>query len=121
MVPTIGIIHFITQADSLGCSGFKFELREVDREDLEENLLAANNDERVDGVIVYYPIFGSRQDQYLQQITDVSKDVEGLSHRYIFNMYQNIRFLDEQQQQKSILVRAPFALRSNVTFIYSES
>jgi methylenetetrahydrofolate dehydrogenase (NAD+) len=75
-------------------SGFTFHLRELDREDLEEALLAANGDDGVDGIIVYYPIFGTRQDQYLQQIVDVAKDVEGLSHRYIFNMYQNIRYLD---------------------------
>ncbi|KAI9776253.1 MAG: NAD-dependent 5,10-methylenetetrahydrafolate dehydrogenase [Geoglossum umbratile] len=77
-------------------NGFAFE---VDREEL-DHIIAANQDKAVDGIIVYYPIFGNRQDQYLQQITDVSKDVEGLCHRYIFNMYQNIRFLDEQKLQK---------------------
>ncbi|MCJ1363467.1 NAD-dependent 5,10-methylenetetrahydrafolate dehydrogenase [Acarospora aff. strigata] len=91
-------------------NGFGFELREVDREDLEQHILAANHDDAVDGIIVYYPIFNNRQDQYLQQITDVSKDVEGLSHRYIFNMYQNIRFLDEDMLQKSILPCTPLAV-----------
>ncbi len=85
-------------------SGFQYDLREVDRGDLEDQIIAANQDERVDGIIVYYPIYGNRQDHYLQQIPDVNKDVEGLNHRYIFNMYRNVRFLDEQQQQKSILV-----------------
>ncbi|KAI9702074.1 MAG: NAD-dependent 5,10-methylenetetrahydrafolate dehydrogenase [Candelina mexicana] len=91
-------------------NGFRFDLREVDREELEENILVANKDDEVDGIIVYYPIFGNRQDQYLQQITDVSKDVEGLSHRYIFNMYQNIRFLDQEKLQKSILPCTPLAI-----------
>ncbi|KAI9681178.1 MAG: hypothetical protein M1817_002460 [Caeruleum heppii] len=90
--------------------GFQFDLRVVDREELEEHILGANKDDKVDGIIVYYPIFGNRQDQYLQQITDVSKDVEGLSHRYIFNMYQNIRFLDDRQMQKSILPCTPLAV-----------
>jgi len=72
--------------------------------------LAANRDDRIDGIIVYYPVFNNGQDQYLQQITDVSKDVEGLSHRYIFNMYQNIRFLDERKLQKSILPCTPLAI-----------
>ncbi|KAI9831395.1 MAG: hypothetical protein M1826_003568 [Phylliscum demangeonii] len=85
-------------------NGFKFELREVDHKELEENILAANEDDAVDGIIVYYPIYGNRQDQYLQQIVDVRKDVEGLSHRYVFNMYQNIRFLDEGKRQKSVLL-----------------
>ena len=62
------------------------------------------------GIIVYYPIFSNRQDQYLQQIVSIDKDVEGLSHRYIFNMYQNIRFLDPQNTKKSILPCTPLAV-----------
>jgi methylenetetrahydrofolate dehydrogenase (NAD+) len=61
-------------------------------------------------MIVYYPIWGNRQDQYLQQIVTVGKDVEGLSHQYIFNMYQNIRYLDEAKQRKSILPCTPLAV-----------
>lgn len=60
--------------------------------------------------MVYYPIFGDRQDQYLQQIVDVKKDVEGLSHKYIFNMYQNIRYLDSANTKKSILPCTPLAI-----------
>lgn len=85
-------------------------MREVEREELEEHILEANNDENVDGIIVYYPIFNNRQDQYLQQITDINKDVEGLSHRYIFNLYQNIRFLDDDKIQKSVLPCTPLAV-----------
>lgn len=72
--------------------------------------MAANHDDSIDGIIVYYPIFNDRQDQYLQQITDVNKDVEGLSHRYIFNLYQNNRFLDEEKVQKSLLPCTPLAV-----------
>jgi methylenetetrahydrofolate dehydrogenase (NAD+) len=91
-------------------SGFAFDLREVDRELLEDALIEANNDNSVDGIIVYYPIFNNRQDQYLQQIVSIDKDVEGLSHRYIFNMYQNIRFLDPANTKKSILPCTPLAV-----------
>ncbi|KAH6878807.1 uncharacterized protein J4E87_002471 [Alternaria ethzedia] len=91
-------------------NGFAFDLREVDRELLEDRLIEANNDAAVDGIIVYYPIFGNRQDQYLQQIVSIDKDVEGLSHRYIFNMYQNIRFLDPANTKKSILPCTPLAV-----------
>lgn len=77
---------------------------------MEGHLLAANQDASIDGIIVYYPVFNNGQDQYLKQIIDVSKDVEGLSHRYIFNMYQNIRFLDNQKLQKSILPCTPLAI-----------
>lgn len=91
-------------------SGFNFELREVDREELEEALVYANTDPRVDGIIVYYPIFGNRQDQYLQQVVDMSKDVEGLSHKYLFNMYQNVRYLDANHSVKSVLPCTPLAV-----------
>lgn len=59
---------------------------------------------------MYYPIFGNRQDQYLQQVTDVSKDVEGLGHRYIFKLYHNERFLDKNLSQKSLLPCTPLAV-----------
>lgn len=73
-------------------------------------MIAANADKSIDGIIVYYPIFNNRQDQYLQQIVDISKDVEGLGHKYIFNLYQNVRFLDEAHTQKSILPCTPLAV-----------
>ena len=82
----------------------------MDREYLEANILEANEDVRVDGIIVYYPIFGNGQDRYLQQVTHVNKDVEGLSHRYIFKLYHNERFLDKDMTQKSLLPCTPLAV-----------
>ena len=50
---------------------------------------------------------------------DVSKDVEGLSHRYVFNMYQNIRFLDpETQQHKSVLPCTPLAIVKILEYLH---
>lgn len=109
----LGILFMISYVFELTfglASGFVFDLRKVDREELEDQLINANNDDKVNGIIVYYPIFNNRQDQYLQQIVNIHKDVEGLSHRYIFNMYQNIRFLDPEKQQKSILPCTPLAV-----------
>lgn len=90
--------------------GFTYELRVVDKDDLEESIIDANEDDSVDGIMVYFPVFGNRQDQYLQQVVSLEKDVEGLNHKYIQNMYHNIRFLDEEEQQKSILPCTPLAL-----------
>ena len=88
----------------------RYELREVDRDDLENELVDANQRDEIDGVIVYYPIFHNRQDQYLQQIPSLAKDVEGLSHRYLFKLYHNERYLDEAEVQKSILPCTPLAI-----------
>jgi methylenetetrahydrofolate dehydrogenase (NAD+) len=84
--------------------GINFELRLVGdaREGLdsagvsigvEEAILEANEDDLVDGIMVYYPIFGDRQDQYLQSVVDPVKDVEGLNHQFLFNLYHNVRFI----------------------------
>jgi methylenetetrahydrofolate dehydrogenase (NAD+) len=93
-------------------SGFAFDLRKVEKGDLEDAIIAANNDPAINGIIIYYPIYSSRgQDHYIQQLVSLNKDVEGLSHRYVFNMYQNIRFLDPPADtQKSILPCTPLAV-----------
>ncbi|KAK0538484.1 Methylenetetrahydrofolate dehydrogenase [NAD(+)] [Tilletia horrida] len=61
--------------------------------DVEDLIIAANADDSVDGIMVYYPIFTGRQDTYLQQIVDPRKDVEGLHFSYCWNMYHNVRWI----------------------------
>ncbi|WWC64125.1 uncharacterized protein I303_106733 [Kwoniella dejecticola CBS 10117] len=61
--------------------------------DVEEAILEANDDPDVHGIMVYYPIYGGRQDQYLQSVVSPQKDVEGLNHQFLFNLYHNVRFI----------------------------
>lgn len=91
--------------------GFRYELRKVqDKDFLEEAIIEANRDDSVDGIMVYFPVFGNAQDQYLQQVVSREKDVEGLNHVYYQNMYHNVRFLDDNKQLKSILPCTPLAV-----------
>ncbi|KAK7470294.1 Methylenetetrahydrofolate dehydrogenase [NAD(+)], variant 2 [Stygiomarasmius scandens] len=60
---------------------------------VEEAIMEANEDDMVDGIMVYFPIFGATQDQYLQQLVSPYKDVEGLHVKFHFNLYHNIRFI----------------------------
>ncbi|EDO15631.1 hypothetical protein Kpol_489p12 [Vanderwaltozyma polyspora DSM 70294] len=91
--------------------GFRYELRRVeDRDFLEEAIIEANRDDSVNGIMVYYPVFGNAQDQYLQQVVSREKDVEGLNHVYYQNLYHNIRFLDSNNELKSILPCTPLAV-----------
>lgn len=86
-------------------------MRELDREDLEDEIGGANHDDNVDGMIVYYPVFDSTRDRTLQWTVSMYKDVEGLSPQLISNMYQNIRFLDPPANtKKSILPCTPLAV-----------
>lgn len=94
-------------------NGFDFDLRRVNKESLEEAIVAANQDDAVDGIIVYYPIWtnNQQQDRYIQETVALSKDVEGLCHTHLFNMYHNVRFLDPPaNRKKSILPCTPLAI-----------
>lgn len=82
--------------------GLRYELRVLtDAVDVERALVDANEDPRVHGIIVYYPIFGheqtfsgASQDDYLRDTVSFKCDVEGLCHTYRTNLYRNIRFMD---------------------------
>ncbi|ETI26495.1 hypothetical protein G647_03272 [Cladophialophora carrionii CBS 160.54] len=104
--------------------GFAYTLLQVEKDSVEETILAANANPLYDGIIVYYPIYGGRQDQYLQNVVSVDKDVEGLSHLYIFNMYQNVRFLENAENpsaapaRKSILPCTPLAVIKILEYLH---
>ncbi|KAK4230752.1 methylenetetrahydrofolate dehydrogenase [NAD(+)] [Podospora fimiseda] len=94
-------------------NGFNFDLHKIQKESLEEAIVEANNDPAVDGIIVYYPIWvgNQQQDRYIQETVALSKDVEGLCHTHLFNMYHNVRFLDPPHNlKKSILPCTPLAI-----------
>ncbi|KAI0677200.1 NAD-P-binding protein [Trametes maxima] len=96
------------QCDALGV---EFVLRRVGAaadealapgEGVEEAIIEANEDDGVDGIMVYYPIFGVQQDHYLQQIVSPYKDVEGLHFKFHYNLYHNIRFLEPKTLASSL-------------------
>ncbi|KAI9098719.1 hypothetical protein DFS34DRAFT_618695 [Phlyctochytrium arcticum] len=91
-------------------TGLRFELREVPRTELEDKVVEANEDPDVHGIMVYYPVFGGTQDGYIQNTVSFRKDVEGLCHKYRYNMYHNVRYLDKDQTQKCIIPCTPLAM-----------
>jgi len=103
-------------------SGFEYELRRVTTVELEPAILAANKDDDVHGIIVYYPIFPhqSGRDAYIQQLPCEKKDVEGLSHPYLFRMYNNQRYVeaDLDNTKKSILPCTPLALVKVLEYLH---
>lgn len=102
-------------------NGFTFDLRQVDKDNLEEEIESANEDNKVDGIIVYYPIFPGNpaHDRYVQETVSLSKDVEGLCHKHIYNMYHNIRFLDPPHNlKKSILPCTPLAVVKILEYLH---
>eukprot|EP00526_Cylindrotheca_closterium_P014356 CAMPEP_0113639740 /NCGR_PEP_ID=MMETSP0017_2-20120614/20854_1 /TAXON_ID=2856 /ORGANISM="Cylindrotheca closterium" /LENGTH=340 /DNA_ID=CAMNT_0000550981 /DNA_START=57 /DNA_END=1076 /DNA_ORIENTATION=+ /assembly_acc=CAM_ASM_000147 len=92
--------------------GLRYELRSVDDPiDVEAALIDANDDPRVHGIIVYYPIFGQEesfsgasQDDYLRDTVSYKCDVEGLCHSYRTNLYRNVRYLDYPSNSQKCLL-----------------
>jgi len=92
--------------------GLRYELRTLDDPiDVEAALIEANDDPRVHGIIVYYPIFGQEesfsgdsQDDYLRDTISHKCDVEGLCHLYRTNLYRNVRFLDYPANNQKCLL-----------------
>lgn len=96
---------------SRACSkvGIKFSVKKVARVDLEDTILDSNEDSSIHGIIIYYPVFGSLHDGYLQDTVSFAKDVEGLCYTYRFNMYHNIRTI-VNTDRKCIIPCTPLAV-----------
>mmetsp|Transcript_5164 Transcript_5164/g.9783 ORF Transcript_5164/g.9783 Transcript_5164/m.9783 type:complete len:336 (+) Transcript_5164:102-1109(+) len=97
--------------------GLRFELRQVEELELEQVLEAANRDPDIDGIMIYYPVFGQRpsfhggsQDDYLRDTVSPYKDVEGLNHYYRSALYRNRRFVDKASAKKCALPCTPLAV-----------
>lgn len=92
--------------------GLRYELRTVDDPiDVEAALIDANDDPRVHGIIVYYPIFGQQEsfsgtshDDFLRDSVSHKCDVEGLCHTYRSNLYRNVRYLDYPANNQKCLL-----------------
>jgi len=97
--------------------GLRFELREVDKLELQEKLEEANNDDAVHGIMIYYPVFGNlpsfhggSMDNFLRDCISPEKDLEGLCHTYRNALYRNKRFLDDNKTKKCVLPCTPLAI-----------
>lgn len=90
--------------------GVGFDLRILPRLEVEAAIVAANADPDVDGIIVYYPVFGTQQDAYLRELVDPMKDIEGLHPYWARALYENRRFVDGGRTKKAIVPCTPLAV-----------
>lgn len=67
-------------AKTLKEAGFTFNLIKVDKGQLESSIQKANLDSDINGIMVYYPVFGDHIDTKLKNTVDCFKDIEGLNH-----------------------------------------
>jgi methylenetetrahydrofolate dehydrogenase (NAD+) len=97
-------------AKSCKQTGVEFDLLKVDKLALEDSILKANADKRVNGIMIYYPVFGDHLDLYLQNRVSHLKDVEGLGQVAVQNVYRNKRFMDQDNTMKTIIPCTPLAI-----------
>eukprot|EP00933_Yihiella_yeosuensis_P006705 TRINITY_DN111461_c0_g1_i1.p1 TRINITY_DN111461_c0_g1~~TRINITY_DN111461_c0_g1_i1.p1 ORF type:complete len:348 (-),score=56.13 TRINITY_DN111461_c0_g1_i1:67-1110(-) len=104
-------------AKAFSADNLRFELREVQEQDLESELEKANSDPEVHGIMIYYPVFGQRpsfhggsHDDYLRDSISPYKDAEGLCHYYRRALYRNRRYVDGEQKKKCVLPCTPLAV-----------
>jgi methylenetetrahydrofolate dehydrogenase (NAD+) len=93
-----------------------FELRKFSPNEIEKEINKANNDPKVHGIMVYYPFFSDRShDSYLMNSISIEKDVEGLCHTYRYNLYNNIRTLNNGH--KCLLPCTPLAILKTLEYL----
>ena len=93
-----------------GCEsvGIGFETQTVSKLELEDAILRTGNDPEVHGILVYYPVFGVEQDNYIKDQVDPRKDVEGLNTFWLKKLYHNER--TDEHGNKAILPCTPLAI-----------
>jgi methylenetetrahydrofolate dehydrogenase (NADP+)/methenyltetrahydrofolate cyclohydrolase len=105
-------------------AGMAYDLQQVSRLDLEQVILAANEDSTIHGIFIYFPIFGNQQDDYLRNLVDYTKDVEAGSQYWTRKLYANDRFaIPGDTHKKALLPCTPLAIVKLLTHlgVYEES
>lgn len=90
--------------------GINFELVHSEPENLINLVKQANEDNSVNGILVYYPIFDKEKDKEIRKIIKPEKDVEGLNPHWFDKLYKNERFCNSDKSKKAILPCTPLAI-----------
>ena len=89
--------------------GVRYDERRVAPEALRRALVAANEDEGVHGILVYYPIFGDDRDRDIRELVSPLKDVEGMNRHWLDMLYRDERTLSDGGG-KAVLPCTPLAI-----------
>lgn len=90
--------------------GLDFDLVQLDPSEAAAAIQAANLDDHVDGIFLYYPLVDPHRDRWLRELVDPRKDIEGMHSFWSRCLYENRRFLDPERTQPAILPCTPLAI-----------
>lgn len=96
--------------------GIHYQLKSVQRLELEEEIIHANNDKNIHGIFIYFPIFGGEQDVYLRNLVDYHKDIEAGSLHWTRKLYANDRLaISGEEDKKALIPCTPLAILKILT------
>ena len=99
-------------------AGIEYDLRYVERLELEKEIVSANQDPAIHGIFIYFPVFDNQQDSYLRNLVDYKKDIEAGSLIWTRKLYENDRYaMTEDQAKKALLPCTPLAILKILTEI----
>jgi len=91
--------------------GIDYDLRNIERLDLENAILVLNADPEVHGIFIYFPVFHNEQDSYLRNLVDYRKDIEAGSQYWTHKLYTNDRLaVPGDPLKKALLPCTPLAI-----------
>jgi methylenetetrahydrofolate dehydrogenase (NADP+)/methenyltetrahydrofolate cyclohydrolase len=97
-------------------TGISYELRHVERLQLENAIMEANSDPDLHGIFIYFPVFHSQQDNYLRNLVDYRRDIEAGSMYWVRKLYANDRFaIAGDPSKKALLPCTPLAIIKMLT------
>lgn len=92
-------------------AGFHYHLRQVQRLELEKEILAANENPDVHGIFVYFPVFANQEDDYLRNLVHYTKDIEAGSLYWTRKLTANDRLANgEDSNKKALIPCTPLAI-----------
>lgn len=106
--PAATYAHYATRGAA--AVGIEMDLRRVDPADAARAIADANLDPEVDGIFLYYPLASREDDRWMRELVDPRKDVEGMHSYWSRLLYENRRFVDEEQTRRAILPCTPLAI-----------
>lgn len=93
------LIH--RDAERLGVRARRVEVRDLD--ELKASLERLNRDERIQGIVVFYPLGLPRKDEEIMDLVSPEKDIEGLHSLNLGYLIKYRRYLDENGTAKCVV------------------
>jgi 5,10-methylene-tetrahydrofolate dehydrogenase/methenyl tetrahydrofolate cyclohydrolase len=90
--------------------GVTMDLWQLEGDQAAAAIRDANADPTVDGIFLYYPLSGPREDRWQRELVDPRKDVEGMHSFWSRLLYENRRYVDAGSTLRAILPCTPLGI-----------